>query len=236
MALPVSARRRGKAPVASVYPAVSLAEAREHRDDARRRLAAGIDPSTQRKADKRDTAIRDANSFEAVAREWYAKHSKRLEPRSAAKVWRRLLADLFPNLGATPINEIQPPTLLAAVRNVEARGAHDLAHRFPRIAGQVFRYAVATGCCERAPSGDLRGALTPHKVRNQAAVKPEELPELLRAIDSYPSIGDKQTALALKLLRMTFVRMTDLIGATWEEFRDLDGEAPTWEAPAARMK
>lgn len=219
-----------------VYPAVSLAEARERRDDARRLLAAGIDPSAQRKADKRDAAIRDANSFEAVAREWHAKRSKKLEPRSAAKVWRRLEADLFPDLGATPIKEIEPPALLAAVRKVEARGAHDLAHRVLSIAGQVFRYAVAEGRCERNPSGDLRGALTEHTVRNQSAVKPEELPELLRAIDGYPNIGDKQTALALRLLCLTFVRTTELIGATWEEFRDLEGEAPTWKVPAERMK
>jgi len=219
-----------------VYPAVSLAEARERRDDARRLLAAGIDPLAQRKADKREAEIRDANSFEAVAREWHAKHSKKLEPSSAAKVWRRLEADLFPELGATPINEIQSPALLAAVRKVEARGAHDLAHRVLSIAGQVFRYGVATGRCERNPSSDLRGALTPHTVRNQSAVKPEELPELLRAIDRYPEIGDKQTALALRLLCLTFVRTTELIGATWEEFRDLDGDAPTWEVPAERMK
>lgn len=219
-----------------VYPAVTLAEARERRDDARKLLAAGIDPSSQRKADKREAEIRDANSFEAVAREWHAKHSKKLEPRSAAKVRNRLEADLFPEIGSRPIGEIEPPALLAAIRKVEARGAHDLAHRVLSIAGQVFRYAVAEGRCERDPSGDLRGALTPHTVRNQAAVKPEELPELLRAIDRYPEIGEKQTALALRLLCLTFVRTVELIGAKWDEFRDLDGEAPTWEVPAERMK
>lgn len=231
-------RHGGKSKLLSlgVYPDTSLADAREKRDDARRLLAAGIDPSAQRKADKRDAAIRNANSFEAVAREWYDKHSKKLRPRSAAKVWRRLEADLFPDLGATPINEIEPPALLAAISRVEARGAHDLAHRVLSIAGQVFRYAVLTSRCKRDPSRDLRGALTPHTVRNQAAVKPEELPELLRAIERYPEIGERQTALALKLLCLTFVRTMELIGATWDEFRDLDGEAPTWEVPAERMK
>ena len=104
------------------------------------------------------------------------------------------------------------------------------------VAGQVFRYAIASGRCERDPSGDLRGALTPHKARNQRAIKPEELPELLRAIDGYANIGDRQTALGLRLLCLTFVRTSELIGATWEEFRDLDGDAPTWEVPAERMK
>ena len=104
------------------------------------------------------------------------------------------------------------------------------------VAGQVFRYAVAAGHCARDPSGDLRGALTPHKPRHQHAVTADELPALLRAIDGYPAIGDKQTALALRLLCLTFVRTSELIGAEWAEFRDLDGDAPTWEVPAERMK
>ena len=104
------------------------------------------------------------------------------------------------------------------------------------VAGQVFRYAVATHRCVRDPSGDLRGALTPHKARNQAAIRPEELPALLKAIDRYPEIGERQTALGLRLLCLTFVRTTELIGAEWSEFRDLDGKVPTWEVPAERMK
>jgi integrase len=104
------------------------------------------------------------------------------------------------------------------------------------VAGQVFRYAVATGRCARDPSGDLRGALAPHKPKHQAAVTHDELPALLRAIDGYANIGDKQTALALRLLCLTFVRTSELIGAEWAEFRDLEGDAPTWEIPAERMK
>jgi len=104
------------------------------------------------------------------------------------------------------------------------------------VAGQVFRYAVATGRCARDPSGDLRGALTPHMSKHQAAVTHDKLPALLRAIDGYANIGDRQTALALRLLCLTFVRTNELIGAEWAEFRDLDGDAPTWEIPAERMK
>jgi integrase len=104
------------------------------------------------------------------------------------------------------------------------------------VAGQVFRYGVATGRCERDPSDDLRGALTPHKPRNQAAIAPEELPALLKAIDGYTAIGDRQTALALRLLCLTFVRTSELIGAEWTEFRNLDGDSPAWEIPAERMK
>jgi len=215
---------------------VSLAEARGARDEARKLLVAGVDPSSQRKAEKREAALRDANSFEAVAREWQAKQSGSWTTRHAGDVSRRLEGNLFPTLGARPIAEIAAPELLAAARKVEGRGAHDLAHRMVGVAGQVFRYAIATYRCERDPSRDLRGALTPHKPRNQAAIKPDELPALLRAIDGYPNIGDKQTALALRLLCLTFVRTVELIGAKWSEVRDLDGDAPMWEVPAERMK
>ena len=132
-------------------------------------------------------------------------------------VLRRLEANLFPDLDARPIAEINAPELLAAVRKIEHRGAHDLAHRILQVASQVFRYGVATGRCERDPAPDLRGALTPHKSKNQAAVRPEEVPALLRAIDEYEQIGDRQTALALRLLALTFVRTGELIGAEWSE-------------------
>ena len=219
-----------------VYPDVSLAEARERRDAARKLLAAGKDPSEERKSEVRSAALRDANSFAAVALEWYDKQAKSWTAHHADDVRRRLERNLFPDLGDRPIAEIKPGDLLAAARKIENRGAHDLAHRMVGVAGQVFRYAVACGKCERDPSADLRGALTPHKPRNQHAIKPEELPALLRAIDGYSAIGDRQTALALRLLCLSFVRTSELIGAKWSEFRDLDSDAPTWEVPAERMK
>ncbi|MCC6198506.1 MAG: integrase arm-type DNA-binding domain-containing protein [Burkholderiales bacterium] len=219
-----------------VFPDVSLAAARERREAARKLIAAGIDPSAQRKADKHEALVRDAGSFEHIAREWHGKRSAIWKPEHAATVLRRLEVNLFPDLGALPVAEITAPQLLAAARKVEGRGAHHLAHRIVSIAGQVFRYAIATGRCERDASSDLRGALTPHKAVNQPAIKPHELPALLAAIDGYPSIGERQTALALRLLCLTFVRTSELIGAEWTEFRDLDGKAPTWEVPAKRMK
>jgi integrase len=214
---------------------VSLADARERRDEARKLLANGVDPSANRKEQKQQIADRAANSFEAVAREWYAKQAKVWVQRHAADVLRRLEGNLFGELGARPIAEITAPELLAAVRKIEGRGAHDLAHRVLQVASQVFRYGVATGCCQRDPAPDLRGALTPHKARNQPAVKPDEVPALLRAIYDYEKIGDRQTALALRLLALTFVRTGELIGAEWSEFR-LDGHQPVWIIPAGRMK
>lgn len=207
--------------------------AREKRDDARALLAAGIDPSAARKAENREAAGRAANSFEAIAREWYAKQAHTWVHTHAVDVMRRLESNLFPDIGATPIAELTAPALLEALRKIEHRGAHDLAHRVLQVSGQVFRYGVATGRCERDLSTDLRGALAPHKGKHQAAVKPDELPALLRAIDGYAELGDKLTGYALKLLALTFVRTGELIGATWDEI-DMDGA--TWIVPAERMK
>jgi len=119
------------------------------------------------------------------------------------------------------------------VRPIEERGAYDLAHRVLQVCGQVFRYGVATGRCTRDIAADLRGALTPHKKKHQAAVRPEELPDLLRAIAGYDKVGDKQTRLALDLLALTFTRTNELIAAEWTEF---DLEAGIWIVPAGRMK
>lgn len=217
-------------------PGVTLPEARARRDAARKLLANGTDPSAQRQTERRAARARSVDSFAAIAREWQRQRAAVWTARHADDVRRQLERNLIRHLGERPIAQITAPELLAVVRRVESRGAHDLAHRTLGVAGQVFRYAVASGRCERDPSADLRGALTPHRARNQAAVTPEELPALLCAIDGYVNIGDRQTALALRLLCLTFVRTSELIGAEWSEFRGLDGDASTWEVPAERMK
>jgi integrase len=126
-------------------------------------------------------------------------------------VLHRLERNLFPTLGEKPIADIDAPMLLDTVRTVESRGAHDLAHRMIGVAGQVFRYAVVCKLCKGDPSRDLRGALTKHTPRHQHAIKQDQLPALLNAIDGYPAVGEKQTALAL---RLSFVRTAELIEAT----------------------
>lgn len=185
---------------------VSLAEAREKRDAAKKLLAQKIDPAEQRRADKREAAGKAANSFEVVAREWFEKRKGKWTPHHAKDVLRRLERNLFTDLGSRPIAEIRPSDVLAVVRKVDDRGAHDLAHRMLQVAAQVFRYGKVTERCEHNPAADLHEALTPSKPRNQPAVKPEELPALLQATDRYDEIGDLQTKLALKLLGLTFVR------------------------------
>jgi integrase len=216
-----------------VYPEVTLKQARLRRDAERKRLADGLDPSAERRAEKLRARLAAENSFEAVAREWYAKQLHTWVPNHSSDVLRRLESNIFPALGARPIAQIDAPELLAAVRRIESRGAYDLAHRVLQVCGQVFRYGIATGRCTRDLAADLRGALTPHVKKNQAAVRPEDLPALLRAIATYDRLGDRQTMLALRLLALTFVRTGELIGAAWTE---IDRDAALWIIPAARMK
>ncbi len=215
-----------------VYPVVSLKQARQLAQAERVKLASNIDPSFDRQINKQKSKEAAANSFKAVAVEWHAKQHTWTK-NHAKSVLRKLEVDVFPYIGMYPISTIEAPQLLNTIRIIEQRGSYDLAHRVLGICGQVFRYGVSTGRCSRDPTVDLRGALTTHKKKNQAAVKPEELPELLRAIANYESIGGKQTRLALQLLALTFVRTNELIGALWEEF-DLNNAL--WIVPATRMK
>jgi integrase len=216
-----------------VYPKVSLSDARKKRGEVRKQLQDDLDPSAERKAANLRKKLAAENSFEAVAREWHGKQLHIWVPHHASDVKRRLENNIFPTIGKRPIDQIEAPELLQTVRKIEARGAYDLAHRVLQVCGQVFRYGIATGRCTRNLSTDLRGALTPHKKQHQAAVRPEELPELLRVIAKYDETGDKQTRLALQLLTQTFVRTNELIGAEWAEF---DLSNAFWIIPAGRMK
>ena len=216
-----------------VYPKITLSDARKKRDELRKQLQADLDPSAERKATNLRKKLANVNSFEAVALEWYNKQLHTWVEHHASDVKRRLESNIFPTLGKRPIDQINALELLETIRKIEARGAYDLAHRVLQVCGQVFRYGIATGRCTRNLSTDLRGALTPHVMQHQSAVRPEELPDLLRAIAKYDETGDKQTRLALQLLAQTFVRTNELIGAEWTEF-DLDNAL--WVIPAGRMK
>jgi integrase len=216
-----------------VFPKVSLSDARKKREELRKQIDADLDPSAERKANNLRKKMSSENSFEAVAQEWYKKQLHTWVPHHADDVKRRLESNIYPALGKRPLDQIEAPELLQTIRKIEARGAYDLAHRVLQVCGQVFRYGIATGRCTRNLATDLRGALTPHVKQHQAAVRSEELPELLRKISGYDAIGDKQTRLALQLLAQTFVRTNELIGAEWTEF-DLDNAL--WIIPAGRMK
>jgi integrase len=205
-----------------VYPDVSLKDARERRDDARKLIANDIDPSENRKAQK--IAHGGGNCFEVVAREWFAKHSKNWATDHGNRTIRRLERDIFPWIGEKLIGEIKAPDLLAAIRRIENRGALETAHRALGNCGQVFRYAIATGRAERDLSADLRGALPPAKGEHFAAVTdPKQVAEILRAIDGYE--GSLIVSCALRLAPMVFVRPGELRNAEWA---DIDLEKTEW--------
>lgn len=216
-----------------VYPEVSLSDARMAADKARKLLAAGHDPVLYKKEEKRKAQLAAENSFEAVALEWIQKQSNTWTEQHASDVKHRLETNLFTFIGNRPIAQIDALELLSAIRKIESRGSFDLAHRVLQVSGQVFRYGIATGRCTHDIAADLRGALTPHQKKHQPAIRPEELPDLIRAINGYDALGDKQTRLGLRLLALTFVRTNELIGAKWDEF---DLEKHLWIIPAQRMK
>ncbi len=215
-----------------VYPAVSLAKARQRRDKARELLADGIDPSTAKRAEKQATVATAANTFEAVAREWLAKTAAERMASTQDKITTWLEKDIIPFMGSMPISTIGPRDVLATVRKMEARGAIDSAHRLKQVCSQVFRYAVATGSAERDVTADLRGALAKIiKTNHPAITEPKQVGALMRSIAAYG--GHPAAVAALKLTPLVFVRPGELRTAEWAEF-DLD--AAEWRIPGSKMK
>ena len=203
-----------------VYPDVGLKAARDKRDEAKRLLADGIDPGEERKIQKAARSERAENSFEVVAREWFAKFSPNWADSHAVKIIRRLERDVFPWLGTRPIADVKAAELLRAIKKTESRGVLETAHRALQNCSQIFRYAVAHGLCERDPSTDLRGALPPVKGRHFAAIiDPAGVAKLLRSFDDFK--GSYVVLCALKLAPLFFVRPGELRKAEWEQI-DLD--------------
>ncbi len=214
------------------YPAVSLTVARKARDAAKLNKSEGRDPIQVRKVEKLKATTPDADTFKVTALEWFEMKLSGWSGHYAIREKRNLEKDLFPHFAARRIGDIQPIELLAAVRAVEERGALDVAHRVLTTAGQVWRYAVATGRAGRDVSADIKGALTPHHGKHFAAITdPVKLGELIRIIRSYQ--GGPIVRAALQLAPMLFQRPGELRAAAWAEF-DLD--AALWTIPAARMK
>lgn len=215
------------------YPDVSLAQARDKVDKARKLRAEAVDPMAQRKEQKIARRHAVESSFAAVAKLWYDGWKAARSESHTVYVWRRLEADIFPAVGGRPIAEIEAPELVAMMKKIEKRGALDIAKRALQTSSQVFRYAIAHGLLARNPAADIRpgDVLGSRKKENYARVDSKELPQLLRKIEVYQ--GSSVTRIAIKLIAMTFVRTSELIGARWEEF-DLDGAR--WDIPAERMK
>jgi integrase len=215
-----------------VYPDVSLKDARDRRDEARKLLANGIDPSENRKAQKAAHAGQAANSLEVIAREWFAKYSAIWAVSHSTRLIRLFERDIFPWIGQRPIAVITAPDILAVARRIEKRGALETAHRAIQNCGQVFRYAIATGRATNDPTGALRGALPPFKTKHLAATtEPKQFAKVLRAIDGYE--GTPAVSCALRLAPLVFVRPGELRHAEWAHI-DMDGAE--WRYTASKTK
>ena len=214
------------------YPAITLASARQRREDAKKLLANGVDPGETKKAQKAAQGDQDTNTFEVIAREWHTKFAHTWVASHAQHKLERLEKNVFPWIGNRPIKEITAPDVLAVLRRLESRGILDTAHRVRFECSSIFRYAVATGRTDRDPVADLKGALPPVKNGHHAApTDPKAVAPLLRAIDEFQ--GSFVVKCALQLAPILFVRPGELRAAEWSEF---DFAAAEWHIPAGRMK
>jgi integrase len=215
-----------------VYPAVSLAKARQQRDRAREQLASKIDPSYVKREEKEARADAAMHTFEAVSRQWLNKTVANRAASTQEKIKTWLEKDVFPSIGNRPISSIGPRDVLVTVQKMERRGAIDSAHRVKQICGQVFRYAVATGFAERDVTVDLKGALATAPTTHYAAItEPAQVGALMRSIHAYA--GHPYAVAALKLSPLVFVRPGELRSAEWEE---IHLESAEWRIPGRKMK
>jgi integrase len=214
------------------YPIITLVDARAKREEAKRQLVNGIDPSAAKQAAKLSVQGAAANCFEVIAREWHKTHMTSKSEGHAKKTLDRLEKDVFAWLGKLPITNIEAPDVLSVLRRIEQRGANELAHNTKSIIGQVFRYAIATGRAVRNPVPDLQGALTPVTVKHHSAITdPTQIGALLRACEGYT--GHFATLCALRLSFLAMLRPGEIRKAEWS---DVDLERAEWRIPAAKMK
>ncbi|MDL2313670.1 integrase arm-type DNA-binding domain-containing protein [Desulfovibrio sp. OttesenSCG-928-C14] len=214
------------------YPAISLKEARERRDAAKKLLVDNIDPSAAKQAAKVAAANAARDSFETVAREWVERNAAKWSDAYRLNILDRLERDIFGTLGKRPIKTITAPELLAVLRKIEERGAVETAHRGLSDCGRIFRYAIVTGRAERDVAADLRGALTrPQETHFATMTDPKDIGQILRDFDAYN--GLTPVRYVLKLIPYFFVRSSELTKAEWSEF---DMDKAEWRIPAERMK
>ena len=214
-----------------VYPAVSLAQARAVRNEAKKKLAEGIDPSFAKKEEKLVRDVQLNNTFQAVALEWHGTKVNRWSEGYASDIIEAFNKDIFPYIGQQPVNEIKPLVLLNVLRRMESRGATEKAKKVRQRCSEVFRYAIVTGRAEYNPAADLTSAMSGHESKHYPFLTVEELPDFFKALSGYT--GSPLVVLAARLLILTGVRTGELRGAFWSEF---DLEKAVWEIPAERMK
>lgn len=216
------------------YPLVTLAEAREAREDAKKLLHKNIDPSTARKDKKRQASRNAENTFKAVALEWHDKNKDRWSKNYAYKVLKGLELNVFPYIGHRPISEITPLELLdECLRKPEQRGSLDIAARTRQICGQVFKYGIQTGRCKWNAAKNLDGALKPHKKKHFRTIDFKEVPAFLKALERNEARLFERTRRAVQLSLLTFCRPQEIRMARWE---DINFEEKMWVIPAEIMK
>lgn len=214
------------------WPDVSLADARMRRDEARKQIAAGLDPALEKKRARVSARIAAANTFKDVAEEWVAKCEREERAAITLDKIRWLLGMAYPMIGSLPIADISPQEVLAVLRKVEATGRYESARRMRSVLSRVFRYGIATARTDRDVAADLRGALITPKVKHLAAITtPKEVGALMRAIQGYTGHGI--TTIALRLSPHLFVRPGELRQAEWAE---IDVDKAVWSLPAEKMK
>jgi len=229
-------RHGGKRKTAAfgAFPEVPLTEARERRDETRKMLRNGIDPALVRRNARLRAAGENENTFEAVARAWHAHKKPAWSNNHANVIIRRLEKYVFPEIGKVPLDQVDPPLLLGALRKVEGNGA-EIARHTLQVSGRIFRFAIAEGRIASDPSRDLRGALkAAPPIQHRLAMKATELPEFLVRLKTYD--GAERTRLGLELIVLTMVRTSEARFARWSEFEGLDGPDPLWRISAERMK
>lgn len=214
-----------------VYPTITLADARSRRDDARKLVAEGKNPSEVRKEQKIALQTESESAFEKIATEWHQMKSAKWSEGYASDIMEAFQNDIFPDVGTRPVGEIKPLELLNVLRKIEKRGALEKMRKVRQRCSEVFRYAIATGRAEFNPAADLSSALDVHQSNHFPFLKADEIPDFLRALNGYT--GSRLVLIATKLLMITGVRTIELRAALWAEF-DLDNAI--WVIPAERMK
>lgn len=215
------------------YPTISLAEARDHRDEAKKLLANGHDPSAVKQEIKQERIQEAGNTFEAIAREWHEHKKLEWSEVNAKTVIDRLERDVFPEIGKYPIKIITHKMLLDLANAVKQRGANELAKRIIQMCRHIYRYAIVTGRAENNIAEDLKGMVKAKPKSHFAAIEAKDLPQFISDLRNHKAKLNRQTYLAVNFMMLTFVRTGEMIGAKWDEF---DLEQKQWLVPAERMK
>ena len=215
------------------YPGVPLVEARAQRALAKQQQAAGIDPAQSKRIEKQQKIKAAINTFEVIAREWHENKSETWKENTAKEAINRLQNDVFPMIGHRPIADVDAPLLLDVLRQVEKRGALDMAARLGQLCSQIFRFAIAKGVIKYNPVPDLRGALKPRAKGHHAAIGTDDLPAFLVELAKNEAVMYAPTRILMRLMMLVFVRTGEMIETPWAEI-DLENE--TWVIPWQRMK